>query len=158
MDRTAATRVKRYRSAQRGARNIARVEVQVPEGFRTEFKSIASGLRDRYAHLDCARRNLDFALQTINAPRPLHIDNETLLRCLLSRGCDEEWQSHIEAFFNELSEETIHDIVLTGVIDFEELYLAARAWRVADGRRVPWIKEMADFALAAPAQGYDSHH
>ena len=158
MDRTAATRVKRYRSAQKGARNIARVELQIPEGFRNEFKGFASNLRERYANLECARPNIDFVLQTINAPRPDHIDSETLLQCLLSRQRDKEWQSHIEAFYDELSEEAIHDIVLTGVIDFEELYLAARAWRVTNAKRVEWVKEMADFALAAPATRYDFHH
>src|SRR3546814_18603067 len=55
---------------------------------------------------------------------------------------------HVEAFFDEISEEAIHDVVLTGAISFEDLHRAARNWRVTDGRNVDWINEMADLRLA----------
>src|SRR3546814_1940419 len=44
------------------------------------------------------------------------------------------WRPHVEAFFDEVSEEAIHDVVLTGVVSFEDLHRAARNWRVTDGR------------------------
>lgn len=59
--------------------------------------------------------------------------------------------SHIEALFDEVSIEAIHDLVLANVVDFEQLYRASRTWRVTHGRNVPWIKEMADLSPARPA-------
>ena len=61
----------------------------------------------------------------------------------------------MEALFDEVSVEAIHDLVLAGLVEFEDLYRAARTWRVMDGRNIPWIKEMADFSLARPA-GFNS--
>jgi hypothetical protein len=57
----------------------------------------------------------------------------------------------MEALFDEVSVEAIHDLVLAGLIEFEDLYRAARTWRIMDGRNISWIKEMADFSLARPA-------
>lgn len=98
-----------------------------------------------------AGRHLEFVLKTINAPRPHPIDGPTLVQCLLGGSLRPEWRPHIEAFFDEVSVEAIHDLVLAGVVDFEDLHRAARTWKVTDGRAVPWIKEMADLSLAVPA-------
>ena len=151
MDPTAADRVRKYRSAQKGGRNIARVEVQVPAGYRDDIKCYAAELRNSYTKLEKDQLHLDFALRTINAPRPHKINKEMVLKCLIGRVHEKVWQSHIQAFFDELSEEAIHDIVLTGAVDFEELYQAARSWGASNGKRVRWIKEMADLTLAAPS-------
>jgi hypothetical protein len=129
VDRTAAHRVKRYRSLQKGERGIVRVEVQVP----------------------AAKRQVDFVLGTVNAPRPHPIDAKTLVRCLTTSRPDARWRPHIEALFDEVSPEAIHDLVLAGVVTFEDLYRAARTWSAADGGNVAWIKEMADLRLARSA-------
>ena len=149
MDRTVVDRVRKYRSAQKAKRNIARVEVQVPACLSEDLKAIGAGFRTKFSKLTSARRHIDLVLGTINAPRPLPINDETLLKCLLTPRPDQKWRPHIEAFFDEVSEEAIHDIVLAGAVDFEDLYRAARVWRVTHGKRVSWIKEMADLTLAA---------
>jgi hypothetical protein len=64
---------------------------------------------------------------------------------------DVRWRPHIEALFDEVSAEAIHDLVLAGLVSFEDLYRAARNWRVSDAGNVTWIKEMADLRLAEPA-------
>ncbi|MDG5497703.1 hypothetical protein [Niveispirillum sp. BGYR6] len=147
-DRTAQQRVRRYRLAQRQERGMARVEVQVPAGARADIQAIGRRYREARNRLTATAPHLDFALATINAPRPKPIDGETLLQCLLGPSVTAEWRPHIEAFFDELSVETIHDLVLARLFDFEELYRAARTWRVTDGKAVPWIREMADLSLA----------
>jgi hypothetical protein len=90
-------------------------------------------------------------LATINAPRPYPLSAAELVHCLVTARPDPKWLPHVEAFFDEVSEEAIHDIVLTGVVSFEDLHRAARNWRVTDGRNVAWINEMADLRLARPA-------
>lgn len=150
-DPTVQDRVKRYRAVQRNERGIRRVEVQVPEVARTDIQAVGKHYAQSHRRAQVAGRNLDFVLTTINAPRPHPIDGPTLVQCLMGRVTPPEWRPHIEAFFDEVSVEAIHDLVLAGVIDFEDLYRAARNWRVTDGRAVPWIKEMADLSLAAPA-------
>ena len=153
-DRTASIRVKRYRSAQKAERGIERIEVQVPVSAREDIKAIGSRYRDLHRNIHKARRHLEFVLGTINAPRPHPIDEETFVQCLLSAQPKPQWRPHIEAFYDEVSEEAIHDLVLAGLVEFEDLYRAARTWKVTDGRRVPWIKEMADLSLAGPAARY----
>ncbi|WP_029006791.1 hypothetical protein [Azospirillum halopraeferens] len=151
VDRTAGDRVRRYRATQKAARQITRVEVQVPAAAGDVIRAIAGRYRDAAGKAVEAGRHLDFVLGTINAPRPHPIDAETFVLCLLARHPTPQWQPHMEAFFDEVSEEAIHDLVLAGVVDFEELYRAARTWKAIDGRTVPWIKEMADLTLARPA-------
>ena len=150
-DRTAARRVKRYRALQKSERGIARVEVQVPAIAADDVKLVGRKLHDAYRKAGAAERKIDFVLATINAPRPQPIDAMTLVHCLTTGWPGQRWRPHIEAFFDEVSPEAIHDLVLAGVITFEDLYRAARTWRATDGNNVPWIKEMADLRLARAA-------
>jgi len=150
-DHTAVWRVRRYRSLQKNEREIVRVDLQVPARALCDLKAIARAMRDRYARIERARREIDFILGTINAPRPRHLDAKGLVHCLTTPTPDHEWFPHVEALFDEVSVGAIHDLVLAGLVEFEDLYRAARTWRVMNGRNVPWIKEMADLRLARPA-------
>ena len=71
---------------------------------------------------------IDSGLATINAPRPQLIDAKTFVHCLTTSRLEQRWHPHIEAFFDEVSPEAIHDLVLAGIITFEDLYRAARTW------------------------------
>jgi hypothetical protein len=150
-DRTAARRVKRYRALQKSERGIVRVEVQVPAAVADDFKALGQRLHAAYRKLDQAKRQIDFVLGTINAPRRHPIDAKTLMQCLTTSRPDARWRPHVEALFDEVSPEAIHDLVLAGVVSFEDLYRAARTWRATDGGNVAWIKEMADLRLARAA-------
>ncbi len=100
-----------------------------------------------------AERNVAFVLGTINAPRPTAMDAATLLRCLSAATPEPQWRPHIEALFDEVSIEALHDLVLSGVIEFDGLERAAHVWKVTDGRTLPWIEEMAGLTLARAAGG-----
>lgn len=100
-----------------------------------------------------ARRAITLVLGTINAPRPLAMDEATLLDCLGADGPDSRWRPHIEALFDEVSIEALHDLVLAEVLDFGQLDRAARIWGMTDGRNHPWIEEMAALTLACLARG-----
>ncbi len=150
-DRTAARRVKRYRALQRRERGIVRVEVQVPAIAADDVKLAGRKLQNAYRKAGAAEGKIDFVLATINAPRPQPIDAKTFVHCLTTSQAEQLWRPHIEAFFDEVSPEVIHDLVLAGIITFEDLYRAARTWRATDGSSVPWIKEMADLRLARAA-------
>ena len=150
-DLTAAARVRRYRKRQQKLRDIDRVEVQVPSASADDIKHLSQKLRTAFKHADTAHLQVDFVLGTINAPRPKPIDAKTLVHCLTTIAPEKQWQPHIEALFDEVSEEAVHDLVLAKIVSFEDLYRAARTWRVTHGRIVGWIKEMADFRLASAA-------
>jgi hypothetical protein len=150
-DRTAARRVKRYRALQKQERGIARVEVQVPAIAADDVKLVGRKLQDIYRKAGAAERKIGFVLATINAPRPRPIDAKTFLHCLTTARPEQRWRPHIEAFFDEVSPEAIHDLVLAGIVTFEDLYRAVRTWRATDGNNVPWIQEMADLRLARAA-------
>jgi len=150
-DRTAARRVKRYRALQKLERGIARVEVQVPAVAAEDIKLAGRKLQDALRRAGEQERKVAFVLTTINAPRPHRIDPRTFVHCLTTARPDKRWRPHIEAFFDEVSAEAIHDLVLAGIVTFEDLYRAARTWRVTHGSNVPWIKEMADLRLAKAA-------
>lgn len=150
VDRTASKRVKKYRTVQRD-REIARLDLQVPTPLAGEAKATARRWRTEFTALSKAKRPVDFVLGTINAPRPQHIDDRTLLSCLLASEPAPEWRPHIEALIDEVSPEALHDIVLSGVIDFENLYRATRVWKVHHGKNAEWIREMADLGLEIPA-------
>ncbi|MBK1836354.1 hypothetical protein JHL17_02925 [Azospirillum sp. YIM B02556] len=100
-----------------------------------------------------ARRAIALVLGTINAPRPAVMDEATLLDCLDADRPDPSWRPHIEALFDEVSIEALHDLVLAGVVDFDQLDRAADIWGVTDGRNHPWIEEMAALTLACLARG-----
>lgn len=150
-DRTAVERVRRYRKRQRKLRGIDRVEVQVPSAVSEDVKAWGHKVREAFKHASLAPDRIDFVLGTINAPRPQAIDAKTLVHCLIALEPDERWQPHIEALFDEVSEEAVHDLVLAQIVSFEDLYRASRTWRAGHGRIVGWIKEMADFRLASAA-------
>ena len=150
-DRTAARRVKRYRTLQKLERGIARVEVQVPSAAAEDVKLVGRRLQDAYRKAGEAERKVASILATINAPRPQPIDAKALVHCLTTSRPERRWRPHIEAFFDEVAAEAIHDLVLAGIVTFEDLYRAARTWRVTNGSNVPWIREMADLRLARAA-------
>ena len=150
-DRTAARRVQKYRHRQVADRGIKRVEVQVPESTADDVKDFGRKLHTGLKNARTAEHQMNLALGTINAPRPQPIDAQTLAHCLLTHKPDERWRAHIEAFFDELAPEVIHDLVLAKVLTFEDLYRAARNWGVRDAANIAWIKEMADLRLARSA-------
>jgi len=147
-DRTAARRVQKYRKLQKRDRGIRRVEVQVPALATEDVKGLSRKLQGVFKKASEAERQIRFILATINAPRPSPIDAKSFVHCLTTGQPETRWLPHIEAFFDEVSAEAIHDLVLAGVVSFEDLYRAARSWGVTDARNVGWIKEMADFRLA----------
>ncbi len=149
-DPTASQRVRRYREAQRKRRDIRRVELQVPAVAADDVKRFSRKLRAAFAKA-AAEGPLRALLATVNAPRPLPMTSRDLVHCLLTDQPDPKWRTHVEAFFDEVSEEAIHDIVLAGVVSFEDLMRAARTWRVTHGRNVGWINEMADLKLMRPS-------
>lgn len=149
-DPTAAHRVKRYRAAQKADRGIRRVEVQVPSEAVDNIKRLSRRLVAASRKAGEASRQVEFVLATVNAPRPHPIAANTLVHCLLTSEPEARWLPHIEAFFDEVSPEAIHDIVLAGIVSFEDLYRAARTWRVTNASNIAWIKEMADLRLAEP--------
>lgn len=147
-DRTVASRVRRYREAQKEEREIRRVEVQVPSVAINDIKALGGRLLKAFKRAAAAETQISFVLKTINAPRPHPIDAKTFVHCLTTDHPDRKWRPHIEAFFDEVSVEAIHDLVLAGVVSFEDLYRAARNWGITNGRSIGWIKEMADLRLA----------
>jgi hypothetical protein len=150
-DQTAARRVRKYRARQKKNRGIARVEVQVPDIAAGVIKALSGKLRQAFKHADTAQRQIDFVLGTINAPRPRPIDAKTLVHCLTTYEPKAHWRPHIEALFDEVSAEALHDLVLARVVSFEDLYRAARNWSISDAGNLAWIREMADLRLARPS-------
>ena len=67
---------------QKNEREIVRVDLQIPARAVDDLKAIAKALRDRYAGIDRAEREIEFVLGTINAPRPRHLDAKGLVHCL----------------------------------------------------------------------------
>ena len=151
-DRTAARRVRKYRANQRDRRGMKRVETQVPAIAADDVKGLGRKLQNTFRKAAMAEKPLRAVLATVNAPRPYPISPSELVHCLVTDDPEPRWHPHIEAFFDEVAEEAIHDIVLAGVVSFEDLMRAARTWRVTDGRNVGWINEMADLRLARPAE------
>jgi hypothetical protein len=151
-DRTASERVRRYRRRQRTQRDIDRVEVQVPSAVAEDVKALGQKARIAFKNASQAQERVDFVLGTINAPRSKAIDVGTFLHCLMALEPQKRWRPHVEALFDEVSEEAVHDLVLAKIVSFEDIYRASRTWNVGHGRIVGWIKEMADLRLAsAPA-------
>jgi hypothetical protein len=149
-DPTAARRVQKYRLRQKIGRGIKRVEVQVPAAAVEDIKGQSKRFIAAFKKAIQADRQLKSVLTTINVPRPTPIDVNGFIHCLFTREPDARWRPHMEALFDEVSPEAIHDLVLAGIVSFEDLYRAARTWRVTDGRNVGWVHEMADLRLARP--------
>ncbi|MDE1149926.1 MAG: hypothetical protein PW843_25525 [Azospirillaceae bacterium] len=150
-DVTAAQRVRRYRQSSLGPRGLARVEVQAPAAVSDALKSVAARWRTQYKHLGTAGPALALALSTINAPRPVALDGPGLLALLLSPESIAAWRPHVEAFFDEVSMGTLHDLVLSGALSFEDLYRALRTWRLTDAANAAWVTEMAALSLGRSA-------
>jgi hypothetical protein len=151
-DRTASERVRRYRRRQHTQRDIDRVEVQVPSAVSEDVKALGQKARVAFKNASQASERVDLVLGTINAPRSKAIDAGTLLHCLIALEPQRGWRPHIEALFDEVSEEAVHDLVLAKIVSFEDLYRASRTWNVGHGRIAGWVREMADLRLAsAPA-------
>ena len=87
---------------------------------------------------------IDFVLGTINAPRSVPLDEEGLLRCLHAPEPDPRCYLHVEALFDEVSAEALHDVVLAGIVTFDDLRRAAQTWHVTHGRLFPWVTEMSE--------------
>ena len=94
---------------------------------------------------------LKIALGQINAACPDKIEAATLIRCIKGGQCDKKWAPHIISFLEELHVPLIHDIVLSGIFDFEELSSAIDAWGCLDGPTTSWIKEMAELKVETTA-------
>jgi hypothetical protein len=148
-DKTASERVRRYRQRQQEQREIDRVEVQVPSAVSDDIKALGLKAREAFKHASQASERVNFVLGTINAPRPQAIDAGTFLHCLIALEPQNQWRPHIEALFDEVSEEAVHDLVLAKIVSFEDLYRASRTWNVGHGRIAGWVREMADLRLAA---------
>src|SRR3546814_756492 len=118
-DRTAARRVKKYREIQRESRGIRRIEVQVPSLVAEDVKGLGRRLQDAFKKAAAAEKPIRSVLATINAPRPYPISAAELVRCLVTDRPDPKWRPHVEAFFDEVSDEAIHDLVLPGVVRFQ---------------------------------------
>src|SRR4051794_13108176 len=110
-DSTASERVRRYRERQHTLHEINRVEVQVPSAAAEDVKALGHKARDAFKHASEASDRIDFVLGTINAPRPHAIDTNTFLHCLIALKPKKQWRPHIEALFDEVSEEAVHDLV-----------------------------------------------
>ncbi|MEA1673356.1 hypothetical protein [Nitrospirillum sp. BR 11163] len=159
-DATAADRVRRYRQSTLTPRGIARVEVQTPMAAADALRAVASRWRQQFKQLTAAEPALARALSTINAPRSAPVDGPGLVALLLAPAPLEDWRAHVEALFDEVSMGTLHDLVLSGLLTFEDLYRALRTWRVPDASNAAWITEMADLSLgraAATHLGADRH-
>ncbi len=64
---------------------------------------------------------LKIAIGQINAPCPEKIDAETLLACLKGAERDKRWAPHVYSFLEELHVSLLHDVVLSGILSFNEL-------------------------------------
>lgn len=129
------------------------MEIQVPEIATQDIRDLGSKLQTAFKNAAAADRQMKLVLGTINAPRPHPIDAQTLVHCLITSRPDDHFRPHIEAFFDELVPEIIHDLVLAKIVTFEDLYRAARNWRMCDAENFAWIKEMADLRLLKPSPG-----
>jgi len=127
------------------------MEIQVPEIAAQDIKDLGNKLQIAFKNAAAADRQMKRVLGTINAPRPHPIDAQTLVHCLITSRADDRFHPHIEAFFDELAPEVIHDLVLAKIVSFEDLYRAARTWRMCDAGNFAWIKEMADLRLLRPS-------
>lgn len=142
-DPTIAARMRRYRARKRRA-GFVRRDVVLSPADRHDLD-----VRKRLSKLVDGRAALRRALVTINAPRPEPIDAPTFLGALIEPKDD--WRPHIEAFFTEVAPETIHEIVLAGIIDFPLLAASQKLWKLEHGPNAGWIEEMARERLAAAA-------
>jgi hypothetical protein len=127
---------------------VRRLVLQVPAPAAADLRLVSQKLWHTYRRAAAFPERISAVLATINAPLPIPIDACTLVHCLTTLQPEEKWRPHIESLFEEVPIEAIHDLVLAGIVTFEDLYLAARRWSIKDGETLQWVKEMADFRLA----------
>lgn len=87
---------------------------------------------------------LEKAIAHINASISNKIDRESMISCIQGEP-DDKWVYHVLTFFLETSVPLMHDIALSGVFTFEELYKSHLKWDskgYANGETTEWIKEM----------------
>lgn len=143
-DSTIAKRMRRYRNKKRRQGFVRReVYLSAKEGRAFTVKKQLAQLVDGGGAL---RR----AVVTVNVPRPQPIDAPTLLQVLIDPQ-QEQWRPHVEAFFTEVGPETIHEIVLGGIVDFPLLAASQKLWNLEQGPYADWIHEMARERLAKAA-------
>jgi hypothetical protein len=154
-DSTVARRVAAYRNRQSTELGFERAEARIAVRDRPVLQRLAADLR---RHRLASKNNawLNLALGTLNAPRPLAIDADILLDCLLAERAESIWRPHLEAFFTELSVELLHRLVLEGICSFEDLRRAQRVWGPFRGERYDWIDDMAGLALERDAVRYST--
>ncbi|MBP7065363.1 hypothetical protein [Ferrovibrio sp.] len=143
-DRTITARMRRYRSKKREAGFVRRDILLSPEEGRV------LALQKRISQLVDGGGAFQRALVTINVPRPKPINAATFLQALIEPE-QEQWRPHVEAFFTEVAPETIHDIVLGGIVDFPLLAASQKLWNLEQAPHADWIREMARERLAAAA-------
>jgi hypothetical protein len=88
---------------------------------------------------------LQAALAHINISVKDQIDRETMISCIDGSLYCAKWTYHMATFFLETPISAMHDMVLSGIFSFEELYLAHQKWDpggYANNETTEWIKEM----------------
>ncbi|CAN7529919.1 hypothetical protein [Rhizobium sp. LjRoot254] len=88
------------------------------------------------------------ALTTVNAPRALQIEAETLAACLRLECNDRKWRPHMRAFFDEVDRGIILDLVIEGATSFRDLDKGLGVWEAGDSENARWIREMATVPMA----------
>lgn len=143
-DRTISARMRRYRSKKR-EQGFVRRDIFLSAEEKRDF-----AVQKRINELVDGGGAFQRALVTINVPRPQPINAVTLLQALIEPQ-QEQWRPHVEAFFTEVAPETIHDIVLGGIVDFPLLAASQKLWNLEQAPHADWIREMARERLAAAA-------
>jgi len=98
---------------------------------------------------------LKMALLHVNASLPMEIDESTFIACIRGTCTDQTWRAHILSFFLETPVSVIYDIVLSGVLTFEEFMDGQDRWQAkeyADEKTTLWIQEMAYLTMGKAAE------
>lgn len=88
---------------------------------------------------------LQRAIAHINVSAAKKIDRDTMIACIKGSLSIPQWSYHVKTFFLETSIPLMHDIVLSGILSFEELHNAHLRWDpegYANNDTTEWIKEM----------------
>ena len=88
------------------------------------------------------------ALTTVNAPRALQIEADTVAASLRLDCSDRKWRPHMRAFFDEVDQGIILDLVIEGTTSFRDLHRGLSVWEAGDGENARWIREMAAVPMA----------
>jgi hypothetical protein len=88
------------------------------------------------------------ALTTVNAPRALQIEADILAACLRLECTDRQWRPHMRAFFDEVDQGIMLDLVIEGATSFRDLDKGLSIWQAGDSENARWIREMATVPMA----------